>query len=169
MSLTSKITQRGFTLLEVMVALVIFSIGLIGLAGLQAVSLQNNQVAYSRSIATQLAYDIADRIRNNRITAYAYTFGTTTTTNTDCVTAACSAAQMMQADLFQWEQAIASPQNGLLNAQGSISSTGAPPNITYTIAIGWDENKQGLSGTYNCNATTPSPAGVSCVRIVVQP
>ena len=58
-------TQSGFTLLEIMVAIVVLSLGLLGLAGLQAASLRNNQTAYYRSIATQQAYDIADRLRAN--------------------------------------------------------------------------------------------------------
>ena len=58
-------TQSGFTLLEVMVAIVVLSLGLLGLAGLQAASLRNNQAAYYRGIATQQTYDMADRIRAN--------------------------------------------------------------------------------------------------------
>lgn len=57
--------QHGFTLLEILVAIVVLSIGLLGLAGLQAASLNNNQTAYYRSIASQQAYDMADRMRAN--------------------------------------------------------------------------------------------------------
>ena len=56
----------GFTLLEVLVALVILSIGLLGLAGLQAASLRYNHSSYLRSQATLIAYDIVDRMRANR-------------------------------------------------------------------------------------------------------
>ena len=48
-------SARGFTLLETMIALVIFSIGLLGLAGLQATSIKFNQSAYLRTQATFLA------------------------------------------------------------------------------------------------------------------
>lgn len=57
---------RGVTLIEVLVALVVLSIGVIGLAALQAQALQMNQGAYMRAQATNLAYDIADRMRTNR-------------------------------------------------------------------------------------------------------
>lgn len=57
--------QRGFTLLEMLVALFVLSIGLLGLAGLQAQGLRYNHDAYVRSQATFLAYDIIERMRTN--------------------------------------------------------------------------------------------------------
>ena len=67
----SMIRQKGFTLLEVLVAVLVLAIGLLGLAGLQATSLRVNQSASMRSQATNLAYDMADRIRANRGAALA--------------------------------------------------------------------------------------------------
>ena len=57
--------NTGFTLIEVLIAMIVLAVGLLGLAGLQATSLRNNQSAYNRIKATQLAYDIADRMRAN--------------------------------------------------------------------------------------------------------
>ena len=57
--------NKGFTLIEVLVAVFVLAIGLLGLAGLQAKSLQFNHSAYQRSQATILAYDIIDRMRAN--------------------------------------------------------------------------------------------------------
>lgn len=62
-------TQRGVSLIEVLITLLILSVGLIGLAGLQMVSIQANKSAYYRSQATLLAYDIADRMRANQVQA----------------------------------------------------------------------------------------------------
>ena len=56
---------HGFTMLEVLVAILVVSLGLLGLAGLQTVGLRNNTSSAQRTIATQLAYDIADRMRGN--------------------------------------------------------------------------------------------------------
>jgi type IV pilus assembly protein PilV len=58
--------SRGITLVEVLVAVLILAIGLLGLAGLQTQSLNFNHSAYLRSQATTLAYDIIDRMRANR-------------------------------------------------------------------------------------------------------
>ena len=61
--------QRGFTLLEVLIAVMLLAVGLLGLAGLQAVSLRNNHSAYLRSQATMLTYEIIDSMRTNRSAA----------------------------------------------------------------------------------------------------
>jgi type IV pilus assembly protein PilV len=64
-------TQRGTTLVETLVALVVLSVGLLGIAALQMTSLRNNRGAHLRSQAQVLAYDIADRMRANRDVALA--------------------------------------------------------------------------------------------------
>jgi type IV pilus assembly protein PilV len=64
-------TQRGTTLIETLVALVVLSVGLLGIAALQMTSLRNNRGANFRSQAQVLAYDIADRMRANRNAALA--------------------------------------------------------------------------------------------------
>lgn len=56
----------GFSLLELLVGLIILAVGLLGLAGLQVMSLRQNNGAYLRSQATLMAYDILDRMRANR-------------------------------------------------------------------------------------------------------
>ena len=58
--------NQGFTLVEALIALLVLSIGLLGVAALQLIALQNNNNAMFRSQATYLAYDIADRMRANR-------------------------------------------------------------------------------------------------------
>jgi type IV pilus assembly protein PilV len=93
--------ERGTTLIETLVALLVLSIGLLGIAGMQMTSLQNNRGAHLRSQAQVLAYDIADRMRANRtaaITGLGYTigFGATATGST-----------VMAADLNTWKQSLA--------------------------------------------------------------
>ena len=61
--------SRGFTLIEVLIALVILSVGLLGLAGLQIISLKNNQSTYARGQANLMAMDVIDRIRANPVSA----------------------------------------------------------------------------------------------------
>ncbi len=65
--------ERGFSLIEVLVTLLVLAIGLLGLAALQAQGLRFNQVALVRTQATNLAYDIVDRMRANRANVAAYT------------------------------------------------------------------------------------------------
>jgi|SRR5690625_433561 len=61
--------QMGLTLVEVLVAVLVLSIGLLGLAALQGISLQSSQGAYFRTQATNAAYEVADFARANRISA----------------------------------------------------------------------------------------------------
>jgi len=58
--------ERGFSMLEVLISLLVLSIGLLGLASLQVAGLQNNHSAYLRSQATLLSYEIVDSMRANR-------------------------------------------------------------------------------------------------------
>ena len=60
-----RVRYAGFSLLEVLVALVILSVGLLGLARMQSTGLRQNNSAYFHSQATTLAYAILDRIRVN--------------------------------------------------------------------------------------------------------
>ena len=58
-------SARGFSMIELLVAVLVMGIGVLGITGLQMVSLQNNRGALVRAEAVQLAYDILDRIRAN--------------------------------------------------------------------------------------------------------
>ena len=61
----SHIKIQGFTLLEVLIAMLIFAIGMLGLAGMQGIALKDNNDAYMRSQAVFFAYDMGDRVRAN--------------------------------------------------------------------------------------------------------
>lgn len=64
--------HRGFTLLEVMIAVLVMAIGLLGFALLQTMSVRFTQSANHRTKATNLAYDILDQMRSNRLLAAQY-------------------------------------------------------------------------------------------------
>lgn len=102
-------SQGGFTLVEVLVAVVILGLGLLGLAGLQAASLRNNHSAYLRSQATLLAYDMADRMRANPEAANNGDYNTAApANNAQCfTTGGCTFTQMAQQDKFEWAAAVA--------------------------------------------------------------
>jgi type IV pilus assembly protein PilV len=68
-------TQRGLTLIEVLIAALVLAIGLLGLASLQAISMQFNRGALLRTQATILAYEITDAMRANRQQALVGTYG----------------------------------------------------------------------------------------------
>jgi len=136
--------KNGFTLLEVLIAMVILAVGLLGIAALQTTSLKNNQSAYNRSQATLLAYDIADKMRTNVAGANNYLSSfmasTAATKQNDClvISTTCTVADMAQNDLYDWNRAI---NSSLPNGTGTISLSGS----IFTIVVRWDENRDGTN------------------------
>ncbi|MBK7541914.1 MAG: type IV pilus modification protein PilV [Candidatus Competibacteraceae bacterium] len=151
-------SSAGFTLLEVLVALVVLSVGLLGLASLQVNGLRFNHSAYLRTQATLLAEELADRMRANRpgFVAGNYDNPANLTVVAACQTpAGCTSAQMAQTDVAQWRQSLAAL---LPTGQGVVcldtvpvelpaASTPAAPSCdggtTYAIKIWWDDNRSG--------------------------
>lgn len=139
--------SAGFTLIEVLVAVFVLASGILGLAALQAASLRNNQSAYYRSQATQLAYDMADRLRANIRDANDLASSTYVTllpedaeAQSACtqVSTTCTPAIMAEQDLFQWNQDIVAMLPG---GTGTITVNAA--TRVFSIAIRWDENRDG--------------------------
>lgn len=107
-------TRRGFSLIEVLVALAILSFGMLGIAALQITGVRANQGAYLRSQATLIANDMAERMYANRIGTMATLYDTLNFTSGDaCVAPAqicsaetgnaganCTAAQMAAYDRY---------------------------------------------------------------------
>ncbi|MEQ1544212.1 type IV pilus modification protein PilV [Methyloglobulus sp.] len=144
--------QSGFTLIEVLIAVVILAVGLLGLASLQAVGLGNNQSAYNRSQATQLAYDIADRMRANASTAAQARYlpdvmlpadalcRSGTTPCSDCTTSAnsCSTDQLAQKDLLDWNNDLVAT---LPSGTGTITRAAG----VFSVIVSWDDGKTGAA------------------------
>lgn len=122
--------QRGFNLIEVMVALFILAIGLLGMAGLQTKALEYNHNAYLRTQATNLAYDMIDRMRANRKIAigstpyYEIDFDSAATSAQAC-DVSCTPVQLATHDLNVWRGAIASMLPGGLGEIAIGESGGA--------------------------------------------
>lgn len=126
----SQDQSRGFTLLEVLIALLVLSIGLLGLAALQTVTLKANHSAYFRSQATFLAYDMMDRMRANRNAAVSGDYNLAM--NADPPTA----GPMASIDLNDW---ITNYIEAILPAgDGSIQCDN---NGLCTVTVQWDESR----------------------------
>lgn len=139
----------GFTLLEVLIAMVIFSISLLGLASLQGQSLQFSHGAYLKSQATFYAYDILDKMRANRVAAIGGSYNATTgSTGTDkgCYddTGNCTASDMALHDVFDWKQLLATLPDG----NGSVQSFPAAGTTDFLVTVSWsDANDADGDGT----------------------
>ena len=130
--------QAGFTLVESMVALVVLSVGMIGVAALHGQGLGAGRSAQFRTIAINLTADMADRIRVNRLAGAAYA-GAPANNNCDPTggpAVDCTPAQMAAHDLFVWNQQV---QNSLPGGQWVLAFNAGTNPPTYTISTQWDE------------------------------
>jgi len=140
--------QSGFSLLEVLISVAIVAIGLLGLAAMQTVGLQQNQSAYFRSQAAQFAYDITDRMRANRgvngnnIDSYLTADPSSKALNTGCYAAGCLPVPMADNDLREWYNTYIQAFPGS-NATGTISKREVAGETTYRVTIKWDDNRDG--------------------------
>lgn len=149
--------QSGFSLVEVMVAMVVLAVGMLGMASLYVTTLRSSGSAMSRLQAVNLASDLADRIRANRFgkEAYAGTGG-----QKDCmgITKNCTQADMAANDLFLWQAQIDDLLPGTAaESQGMVVYTaGATPNDpdNYRITVLWKEP-----------GTTADEAGAADLRL----
>ena len=131
--------SRGFSLVEALVALVVLSIGMLGIAALHVEGLRSARTALTRTTAVALASDIADRIRANRNAKTEYnTVVTSADTDAKCAPkgAGCTPAELAHHDKATWLGAI---ENALPGGTGTIDCDDAAVPATYTITISWSE------------------------------
>lgn len=115
-------------MLEVLVAMLVLSIGLLGLAGLMASSLKNSHSAYQRTQATWLAYDMLDRMRANRGVALAGGYNL-------ALGATPGSSALAATDLTEWDTALT---NTLPEGDGSIAVVAGGG---VTIIVQWNDTR----------------------------
>ena len=138
----TPLRQQGLTLIEVMIALAVFSFGLLALAALMASGLKYNTSALHRSYATSQAYDMADRMRANHLGLDYYLIDPLDRPNcvsfvSECESTECLPQAMALYDARQWNN-----YNACLLPQGSgtVSLESSNPDI-YTITITWNDER----------------------------
>lgn len=150
--------QAGFSLIEVLVALLVLSIGLLGLAALQTTSLKYNTESYFRTQATYLVYDIIDRMRANG--ASVADGGTYDVSNADaaksiiiayenckastcnCDASSCSSSVLATYDLGKWYERTSALLPGAKDSPATVVIDGSKK---ITITVNWLERDLGKS------------------------
>ncbi|WP_051305080.1 type IV pilus modification protein PilV [Chitinilyticum litopenaei] len=149
--------QQGLSLIEVMISVFILGVGLLGLAGLQTRAVVMNQSAYYRSIATDLATDLADRIRANRTPFLASAdadtpapqppdFSRCSQVSASPDTLSCSAQEegresyLVSEEMAQWHSLLRSQ---LPDATFTLTAAAgqSPGFFRYTLTISWTDNR----------------------------
>lgn len=149
--------ERGFSLLEVLIALLVLSVGLLGIAGLQTFSLQFNHQSYERTQATLLISDMAERITANPLGGRAGVYdgilsnvmASSYSGYGGCPANCATTSELATYDLFQWKSALENPK---VLAQGTGSITRVPDAadvdaLIFDISVQWVENNLPMSQT----------------------
>lgn len=174
--------QRGISLMESLIALVVLALGIMGLAGVQTRILAESRTSNYRAVAIGLIDDLNNRLLLNRIAAlsnptpYALDWTDAATAAQDCVTSQCTGAQLAQSDLNQWRASLAAALPGA--AARIFLSTTDPRQIG--IAIAWNANEGKAADTDSAKYNSPfnvtaaangveCPANAICHFAYVQP
>lgn len=148
--------QQGVGLIEVLIAIVLISIGFLAVAKMQVEGMRYSQSAYFNAQATMMIKDITDRMRSNREGVQAGLYNAvetnTNTTVPTCVASAiaCTPIELAQKDIAEWSANLHAPQGAVnfvpllpsgdsVNAVGKVTVNGS----VYDIAVQWAEKIDG--------------------------
>lgn len=132
--------QAGVGLIEVLIAVLVLAVGVLGIMSLQINGKRVNFQAMQRSSGAPLAQEMLERIRGNPgdLSLYAATVGGASITSApspDCAIATCSVgAQLAAYDLWEWEQRLDAAASGLVNPTGCITVTGR----YVAVSVAWE-------------------------------
>ncbi len=167
--MTMKKASRGFTLIEVLIAMLVMSLGLLGVAATLVTAMHSANSNYLKQLAVQSTYDMADRMRSNLLAASTPNSGnpyitalsapSATAPTPNCTATACTTPAAMAAyDVWQWKTAL---RNDLPEGLGSIAVVAAPTGnkALVTITVRWSD--QPARATFNAtSALTTSTLSV---------
>ncbi len=165
---TSKHRQRGITLIESLVAIVVASLGILGILGVQMRTLTDTQTSVRRAQAIRLIEDLSERMKvhpNAMGSINSYTIGwragaaPTAQANPLCDTSACTHADFAAYDLREWKRAVerALPL-GDANVFVAPGEAAATNRRQLGVLIRWRENERDTSDAYKADLDTASTA-----------
>ncbi len=133
--------NQGFTLIEVLIAMLVLSIGLLGLGAMQMTAVNTASNAHLKSVANFLAYDMADRMRANRdrtlAGGYKISIGETVAMGNDCLSTVCTPDDLVKFDKDEWKDDLAARLPG---GDGSVAIVNGEGLNRYEIQVQWIES-----------------------------
>ena len=153
-----KKSQKGFTLIEILVSIVVAAIGLLGVARLQMATLQNNNSSQYRSIAIQIASDLFERMRSNQDGVGFNSYNRVATTRTDALYNTPVAACITSAGCTSAERASQDAADAMAQARNLL------PGGLVIVCI--DSGSSGAVPLYNGATITPQCDGVGRTHAV---
>ncbi|EPJ54667.1 MAG: hypothetical protein OFPI_06300 [Osedax symbiont Rs2] len=135
-------SESGTTLIEVLITVLVISVGLLGMASLQLKAVTLNHSSYQRLQATNLAYDISDRIFINGAQAREGNYTIALGASAGLVTA----SDVTKADISDWLTMVATLPEGTFSIGAPQAMLGSPNNIrNYDITVCWSDSQNGLN------------------------
>lgn len=137
--MTNLTNDKGFSLIEVLIAITLLAIGLLAVAGMQTTAISGNAFAQNGTVAVHLAEEMVDRIRTNAGTNPGLYGGINTSSSVSALEAAL--VDPAEADVLAWKSSLEA--SNLPNIVGSVTVSNAPidKTATVTVTVSW-----GLSG-----------------------
>jgi type IV pilus assembly protein PilV len=156
MSIRSIKTNRGFTLLEALIGFLILSIGMLGIASLQAVSLKAGKTAVYGSVALMKVEELFESMRANPNALATYVGGGAdkgcSGTSTEC-----SEVELAQDDVYWWKKNLKAGLPGAATTVVTVTPAVAPSNMaTVKIDVTWNERDTDSAGSVSKTYTTTS-------------
>lgn len=166
-----KASGRGFSLIEVLIAVIIFGVGLLAVASLQGVARKSSYEAVQRTTAVHLANSLLERMRANPQALEDYLGGlgervlsetAPPAVATGCTTASCSGSALAAVDVNQWwglvignsEQVNNQPVGGLVRPTVCIRGESDGATGAYDVAIAWRGTTEiNQTGSDSCGST----------------
>jgi type IV pilus assembly protein PilV len=141
--------MSGISMVEALVALVVISVGMLGIAGLYLASLKASRTANIRVQAVNLVADMADRIRANKRGRAAYDSAGFAGAAHDCDDVTCTPQQIAENDLDDWFDRIDESMRNL-GAVGTVAYTppGAQDIHQFEVSVSWREAGEDADSSY---------------------
>lgn len=158
--------QRGFSMIEVMVAVLVLSIGLLGMAALQAATLRNNQSANYRTQASNLAYELIDTARSyqardtrNVRTLVSDLGSWTPVCAANTAPLSCTTGNALTCDYRRWANRVC---RGLPNGRGRATFDATDNELI--VELCWsDDRTEDHAPSANCNSAGEGLGGAPFV------
>lgn len=160
MQTMNKHKQKGFSLIEALVAFLILSVGMLGIASLQTMSLKSGHTAALRTVAVMKVEEILESMRSNPTALINYSAGTADMgtdngcSETTIAAANCTPTQLAVDEIFRWKNSLieALPNNAATTASVVVTPPVAPQTMTTVIVtVNWSERDLDNGGAANMN------------------
>ncbi len=152
--------QQGFSLIEALVAFLILSVGMLGIASLQTMSLKSGHTAAMRTVAVMKVEEILESMRSNPSALLSYSAGTgdmgvdNGCSQTGVAAATCTPAQMAVDELFRWKRSLieALPNNASTTASVLVTPPVPPQDLSQVVVtVNWSERDLDTGTAANMN------------------